>query len=158
MSILQVKNYFAEYGLQDKIIEFDSSSATVQLAAQVLNTQPGRIAKTLSCDLDGKTILVVMAGDVKVNNALYKAVFGKKAKMLSATEVEKRVGHAVGGVCPFAVNSGVEVYLDVSLKKYSTVFPACGSANSAIELIAAELEKYACSKGWIDIGKPMVGE
>ena len=127
----------------------------MELAAAALNCEEKRIAKTLSFSLDEKTILIVTAGDVKIDNSKYRALFGKKAKMLSFDEVEPLVGHAVGGVCPFAVNGGVEVFLDESLKRFDTVFPACGSGNSAIELSCDELEKY-CSNfvGWIDVCRP----
>ena len=154
MSIERVKAYFRQYGMEDKILEFDVSSATVELAAQALHCEPKRIAKTLSFKVGDGAILVVAAGDAKVNNGKYKAQFGTKAKMLSPDEVEEMVGHAVGGVCPFAVNEGVSVYLDESLRRFATVFPACGSANSAIELTCAELEGCAdrfC--GWADVCK-----
>ena len=136
MSIDKVRAYLAGFGAEDRIREFDVSSATVELAAKALGTQECRIAKTLSFMLGDRVILVVAAGDVKVDNRKYKDFFGGKAKMLSHEEAETFTGHAVGGVCPFAVNDGVEVWLDESLKRFDTVFPACGSANSAIELTA----------------------
>lgn len=153
MAIDKVKAYFRQYGMEDKILEFDVSSATVELAAEALHCEPQRIAKTLSFLVDGHATLVVAAGDTKIDNAKYKAQFGTKAKMLSPEEVESLVGHAVGGVCPFAVKAGVEVYLDVSLKRFETVFPACGSSNSAIELTVAELENYSGYAGWVDVCK-----
>lgn len=153
MAIERVKAYFREYGMEERIQEFAVSSATVELAAAALHCEPQRIAKTLSFMVDGHVVLVVAAGDMKIDNPKYKAQFGTKAKMLSSEEAEALVGHAVGGVCPFAVNEGVEVYLDVSLKRFETVFPACGSGNSAIELTIPELEKYSGYKGWVDVCK-----
>ncbi len=153
MSIEKVKAYFREYGMEEKIQEFEVSSATVELAAEALHCELQRIAKTLSFLLDGHAVLVVAAGDAKIDNRGYKDQFGAKAKMLSPEEVEMLVGHAVGGVCPFAVKEGVEVYLDVSLKRFETVFPACGSSNSAIELTIPELEKYSGYKEWVDVCK-----
>ncbi len=153
MSIERVKAYFKQYGMDGAIQEFDVSSATVELAALALHCEPQKIAKTLSFMVDNHAVLIVAAGDAKVDNHKYKAQFGTKAKMLSPQEVELMVGHAVGGVCPFAVNEGVTVYLDVSLKRFETVFPACGSANSAIGLTIPELEKYSGFAGWIDVCK-----
>ncbi len=153
MSIEKVRMYFNKYGIDDRIQEFDVSSATVALAAEALHCEPQRIAKTLSFLADGHAALIVAAGDTKIDNAKYKAQFGTKAKMLSPDEVENMVGHAVGGVCPFAVNEGVDVYLDRSLKRFVTVFPACGSSNSAIELTIEELEKYSGSTKWVDVCK-----
>lgn len=153
MSIERVRTYFREQGIEDRIREFDVSSATVELAAAALHCEPKRIAKTLSFMLEGNGILVVAAGDAKIDNVKYKARFGKKAKMLSPDEVVTLIGHAVGGVCPFAVNEGVAVYLDESLKRFETVFPACGSANSAIELTIPELERYSGYDGWVDVCK-----
>ena len=153
MSIERVKEYMKQYGKEKDVLEFEVSSATVALAAQALGTEPGRIAKTLSFKKDEGCILVVTAGDVKIDNAKYKHTFGLKAKMLTAEEAVELIGHAVGGVCPFAVNEGVEVYLDASLKRFETVFPACGSSNSAIELTLAELEEYSNSLAWIDVCK-----
>ena len=155
MAIDKVREYFREYGMEDRIQEFDVSSATVALAAQALGCAPQRIAKTLSFLVDGQAILIVAAGDVKIDNTKYKKQFGTKAKMLSPDEVNELVGHAIGGVCPFAVNEGVKVYLDESLKRFETVFPACGSSNSAIELTIPEMEKYAGEEGWIDVCKLM---
>lgn len=153
MSIEKVRAYFKEYGMEDRIKEFDVSSATVALAAEALHCEPQRIAKTLSFYADGHAVLIVTAGDTKIDNAKYKAQFGTKAKMISFDEVETMVGHAVGGVCPFAVKEGADIYLDISLKRFDTVFPACGSSNSAIELTIGELEKYSGSKEWIDVCK-----
>lgn len=153
MSIEKVRAYFARFEMSERILEFDVSSATVELAAQALGCEPRRIAKTLSFDAGGETVLVVAAGDGKVDNSKYKAQFGVKAKMLAYDEVEGRVGHAVGGVCPFGVAPGVKVYLDRSLQRFQTVFPACGSANSAIELTIPELERYSGALSWVDVCK-----
>lgn len=153
MAIEKVKDYFKEQGMEERIQEFDVSSATVELAAKALHCEPQRIAKTLSFMVDAHAVLVVAAGDAKIDNPKYKAQFGAKAKMLSPEEVERMVGHAVGGVCPFAVNAGVDVYLDVSLKRFQTVFPACGSGNSAIELTIPELEAHSGYKKWVDVCK-----
>ena len=153
MSIDKVKHYFAQFGMEDRILEFEVSSATVALAAQALNCEECRIAKTLSFHANDKVVLIVAAGDAKIDNPKYKAQFQTKAKMLAFEEAETLIGHAVGGVCPFAVNAGVEVYLDTSLKRFETVFPACGSSNSAIELTLDELEKYSNSLSWIDVCK-----
>lgn len=153
MAIEKVKAYFGRYGMEERIQEFDVSSATVELAAAALHCEPQRIAKTLSFMAGERAVLIVAAGDTKIDNAKYKAKFGKKAKMLTPEEVETLVGHAVGGVCPFAVNEGTEVYLDVSLKRFETVFPACGSSNSAIELTIPELERYSGYTGWVDVCK-----
>ncbi len=156
MAIDKVKSYFTKLGIADRIQEFDVSSATVELAAQALGTEGCRIAKSISLDLDGETILVVAAGDCKLDNQKYKARFMKKPKMLKFDEVEGRIGHAVGGVCPFAVNEGVTTYLDESLKRFETVFPACGSSNSAIEMTLEELENYSLCSGWVDVCKQNV--
>ena len=153
MSIEKVKAYFRAQGIAERVMEFEVSSATVELAAAALSCQPCRIAKTLSFMVDGAPILIVAAGDAKVDNPRYKAQFGTKAKMLTPEEAVALVGHAVGGVCPFAVNEGVKVYLDESLKRFETVFPACGSSNSAIELTLAELEKYSAAFAWVDVCK-----
>lgn len=153
MSIEKVKAYFAQFGMGERILEFPVSSATVELAAQALNIAPSRIAKTLSFNVNGNPILIVAAGDARVNNAKYKAKFGVKAKMLTHQEAAEWIGHAVGGVCPFAVNEGVKVYLDVSMKRFETMFPAAGSSNSAIELNLEELERYSGSLEWVDVCK-----
>ena len=153
MAIEKVKEYFSQYGIEDRVQEFEVSSATVELAAQALHCEPCRIAKTLSFLVNGDPILIVAAGDAKIDNPKYKARFAAKAKMLSPEEAKELVGHAVGGVCPFAVNEGVTVYLDESLKRFETVFPACGSSNSAIELTIKELEQYSAFAAWIDVCK-----
>ena len=153
MAIEKVRAYFKEYGIEDKIQEFEVSSATVELAAKALGCAPKRIAKTLSFMTKEGPILIVAAGDAKIDNGKYKAKFQTKAKMLSFDEVEECIGHAVGGVCPFAINDGVKVYLDESIKRFETVFPACGSSNSAIELTMEELEKYSGFEEWIDVCK-----
>ena len=153
MSIERVKEYFREYGMAERIQEFDVSSATVELAAAALNCEPERIAKALSFMAGDHAVLVVAAGDARIDNPKYKAQFGTKAKMLSPDEAERLIGHAVGGVCPFAVNEGAQVYLDVSLKRFDTVFPACGSSNSAIQLTISELEEYSRCDGWVDVCK-----
>ena len=153
MAIEKVKAYFAKHGMEDRVREFDVSSATVELAALALGCEPCRIAKSLSFMVDGRAILVVAAGDARIDNLRYKARFGTKARMLSPEEAEAMIGHAVGGVCPFAVNEGVEVYLDESLKRFQTVFPACGSSNSAIELTIPQLEKYSGFSEWVDVTK-----
>lgn len=153
MAIEKVREYFKKLGIEDRIQEFETSSATVALAALALGCQESRIAKSLAFHVGEKVVLVIAAGDVKVDNAKYKAFFGIKAKMLAYDEAEPLIGHAVGGVCPFAVNEGVEVYLDESLKRFNTVFPACGSSNSAIELTMDELEKYSGYIRWVDVCK-----
>ncbi len=153
MSIEKVRKYFSTLGIEDRILEFDVSSATVELAAKALNTEGKRIAKTLSFLVGERAVLVVAAGDAKIDNKKFKAFFHTKAKMLSPEQVTELIGHAVGGVCPFAVKSGVDVYLDESLKRFETVFPACGSSNSAVELTIPELEKYSGFKEWIDVCK-----
>lgn len=153
MSIEKVREYFKTKGIDRRIQEFENSSATVPLAAKALHCEESRIAKTLSFHIGEKVILIVAAGDAKIDNVKYKAQFGMKAKMLSFDEAEPLVGHAVGGICPFAVNEGVEIYLDISLKRFSTVFPACGSSNSAIELSLQELEEYSGFIKWINVCK-----
>ncbi len=153
MSIDLVRNYFKKLGIDSRIQEFEVSSATVALAAEALGCEPQRIAKTLSFMVDGKSVLVVTAGDAKIDNAKFKAQFHTKAKMLATEEVEVFIGHGIGGVCPFGIKDNVEVYLDVSMKRFVTVYPACGSSNSAIELTIEELEKYSSSIGWIDVCK-----
>jgi len=153
MSIEKVKEYFRQWNMEDRVLEFDVSSATVDLAAKALNCEPKRIAKSLAFMVDGKCALVVAAGDAKVDNSKYKSQFGTKARMLSPEEVLEYTGFAVGGVCPFGVKEGVRVYLDVSLKRFKTVFPACGSSNSAIELTIDELERYSNAVSWVDVCK-----
>ena len=151
MSIEKVREYFRKYNLEDKILEFDVSSATVELAAKALNVEPARIAKTLSFKQEEGCILIVCAGDVRVDNKKYKAYFHTKARMLTPDEVLEYTGHAIGGVCPFGVSNTVKVYLDESLKRFTTAFPACGSSNSAIELTPEELFKYSSALAWIDV-------
>ena len=153
MSIERVRAYLATKGMAERIQEFNVSSATVELAAQALGVEGKRIAKTLSFKLGDRVLLVVAAGDAKVDNSRYKAAFGGKAKMLTAEEAVTLVGHAVGGVCPFAVNDGVEVYLDESLRRFETVYPAAGSANSAIEMTCQELEELSGAKSWVNVCK-----
>ena len=153
MSLERAKAYLKEYKMEDQIREFPVSSATVELAAEALHTEAGRIAKTLSFLVDGEAVLIVCAGDARIDNAKYKAFFHAKAKMLAPDEVEERIGHAIGGVCPFGIKEGVRVYLDETLKKYETVFPACGSSNSAIELTIPQLEQLAKPVCWVDVCK-----
>ena len=153
MSIEKVRSYLKEYGFEEKIQEFDVSSATVELAAAALGCEGKRIAKSLTFLVDGKAVMIVAAGDVKVDNRKFKDQFHQKATMLTAEQVETMIGHKVGGVCPFAGNDGVTVYLDESLKRFETVFPACGSSNSAIELTIPELEKLSGYTEWVDVCK-----
>ena len=153
MSVERVKEYFRGKGIEKRILEFDVSSATVELAAEALHCEGKRIAKTLSFHVGDRIVLIVTAGDAKIDNQKYKARFGAKARMLSCEEAEPLTGHPVGGVCPFAANSGVEVYLDESLRRFGSVFPACGSSNSAIELTPDELEEHSDSLGWVDVCK-----
>ena len=153
MAIERVREYFKKFGIEERIQEFQVSSATVELAAEALNCEEKRIAKTLSFKVDDNVILIVAAGDAKIDNGKYKSKFHKKAKMLSADEVLELVGHGVGGVCPFGINEGVSVYLDISLKRFETVFPACGSSNSAIELTIEEMEKYSGYIEWVYVCK-----
>ena len=151
MAIEKVRAYFEQFGIADRIKEFHESSATVELAAYALCTEPCRIAKTLSFMLGDKAILIVTAGDAKIDNHKYKSFFGAKAKMLKPEEVNDLIGHGIGGVCPFGINDGVTVYLNKSLKRFETVFPACGSSNSAIVLSIPELEKYSNFVERIDV-------
>ena len=154
MSIEKVREYFRGYDMEDKVLEFEVSSATVRLAAIALGTEEARIAKTMSFKKDEGCILVITAGDVKIDNAKYRHTFGLKAKMLTPEEVMEFVGHAIGGVCPFAVNEGViGIYIDESVKRFNTIFPACGSSNSAIELTPEELFKYSGADAWVDVCK-----
>ncbi len=153
MAIEKCREYFKQFNIEERILEFEVSSATVELAAIAARCEPERIAKTMSFKVDEKPILIVMAGDAKIDNPKYKGQFKTKAKMLDFEEVEQNIGHGVGGVCPFGINEGVTVYLDESLKRFETVFPACGSSNSAIELTIPELEKYSNYVGWIDVCK-----
>ena len=154
MSIARVREYLGRYGLDGDILEFATSSATVKLAAEAAGVIPARIAKSLSFMLPDGPILVVAAGDAKVDNPRFKAQFHAKAKMLSFDECAALIGHGVGGVCPFAINDGVRTYLDASLRRFDTVFPACGSANSAIELSPDRLAEVAQNcQGWVDVCK-----
>ena len=154
MSIAAVRSYFAQFGMENQVLEFDVSSATVELAAQAVGVIPARIAKSLSFKVDGKAILIITAGDAKVDNVKFKSFFHTTAKMLTPDEVVELVGHAIGGVCPFGIKEGVDVYLDVSLRRFDTVFPAAGSGNSAIQLTCDQLEQYACGfRGWGDFCK-----
>ena len=153
MSIAAVKEYFKKFGLETQVREFEISSATVELAAQALDVRPERIAKTLSFSQGESCILVVTAGDARVDNQKFKATFSMKARMLAPDEVLRLTGHAVGGVCPFAIPENIPVYQDESLKRFETVFPACGSSNSAIELTCSELFKFANAVEWVDVCK-----
>ena len=154
MSIQKVREYFRGLGIEDRIREFEVSSATVELAAIAVGVEGARIAKTLSFKVDEKPILIVAAGDAKVNNSAYKAQFHTKAKMLTHEEAHDLSGHDVGGVCPFALPEGVAVYLDESLKRFATVFPAAGSSNSAVEMTCGELEKFSSNfTAWVDVCK-----
>lgn len=153
MSIERVREYFKEFGMEDRVMESELSSATVPLAAKALGVEEGRIAKTLSFHVGDDVVLVLLAGDVKIDNKKYKMAFNAKAKMLGPDEVLSLVGHDIGGVCPFGVNEGVKVFMDESLKKYETVFPAAGSDNSMIELTIDELYKYSNAIKWVDISK-----
>lgn len=155
MAIEKVREYFKQFGIEAKIREFEVSSATVELASKALNCEPCRIAKSLSFKIDDSAILVICAGDAKIDNSKYKTKFQTKAKMLNSEEVKSFIGHEIGGVCPFGINSGVDVYLDNSLKRFETVFPACGNSNSAIELTIGELEKYSNFIEWVDVCKVM---
>ena len=155
MSIERARAHLAKHSLSERIIEFEVSSATVALAAAALGTEEARIAKTLSFETPEAIILIVTAGDVKISNAKYKEFFHTKAKMLSYDTVEARIGHGVGGVCPFGVNEGVRVYLDVSLRRFDTVYPAAGTASSAVRLTVEELERASESLGWIDVTQPI---
>lgn len=153
MAFENAKEYLEKKGYGDRIKTFEVSSATVELAALALHTEPERIAKSLTFMVNNEAVMIVCAGDAKVDNAKFKAAFSTKAKMLTPDEVVERIGHAIGGVCPFGINEDVKVYLDESLKRFDTVYPACGSGNSAVELTVAELEQTACPTGWLDVCK-----
>lgn len=157
MSIEKAKEYLAEFGRADDVMEFDASSATVELAAQAIGCEPERIAKTLSFSVGDRVALIVCAGDARIANPKFKAVFGSKPKMLKAEEAEVRIGHAVGGICPFGVTDECDIYLGDSLKRFDTVFPACGSSNSAIELTPAEFEEIVPGCTWVDVCKLVEG-
>lgn len=154
MSIDKVRAFFREKGIEERVIEFNVSSATVELAAAALGCEGARIAKSMSFDTPDGVIIVVCAGDTKVDNAKFRTAFQTKAKMLAPDLLVEKVGHAMGGVCPFAIKDGVKVFLDESLKRFDTVYPACGSSNSAIGLTVPELEKYSSFIGWVDVTKP----
>lgn len=153
MSIERVREYFKEFGLEEKIMEFNQSSATVDLAADAVGVIPARIAKTLSFKERDSAILVVTAGDKKIDNKKFKSEFGYKAKMLSPEEVLQLTGHEIGGVCPFGLTNKLKVYLDESIKRFETVFPACGSDNSAIEFTCDDLYTYSNGEKWVDVCK-----
>ena len=153
MSIEKARTYLQAFGAADKILEFSESSATVELAAHALGCEPSRIAKSLTFNVGGEPVMLVAAGDVKIDNRRFKEFFGVKAKMLSPDEVETLIGYAIGGVCPFGVNDGVKVYLDESLKRFDVVYPAAGSASSAVKLTIPELEAYSGSLGWVNVCK-----
>lgn len=153
MSIEKVREYFSQFGIENRILEFETSSETVELAAIAVGCEGKQITKTMSFLVDEKPILIATAGDARIANAKFKAKFQTKAKMITFEDVEKYIGHAVGGVCPFGVNPDVKTYLDISLKRFETVFPAAGSGNSAIELTIPELEKYSNFIEWVDVCK-----
>lgn len=151
MAVEEAKKYLEDRGFGDRVMVFDVSSATVELAALAVGTEPERIAKSLTFKVDEQPVMIVCAGDAKINNAKYKAFFHKKAKMLTREEVNAMIGHDVGGVCPFGIHDGVDVYLDESLKRFEKIYPACGSANSAVELTPDELEQLSGCREWIDV-------
>ena len=153
MSVETVKEYFRRFGMEDRVLEFESSSATVELAAQAVGVEPARIAKTLSFRKDDGCILVLAAGDARIDNHKFRDTFGMKAKMPSPEEVLAMVGHPVGGVCPFGIKEGIPVYLDESLRRFDTVYPAAGSANSAIGLTMDELYRCSNAAAWVDVCK-----
>ena len=153
MSLEKAKAYLAEKGYADHVIELEDSSATVQLAAQALGVEPGMIAKTMSFLIGEEAILILTEGTARVDNRKYKDTFHMKAKMIPFDEVEALVGHAPGGVCPFGINEGIEVYLDESLKKFKTVYPACGNSQSAVKMSLEELEDASNYVSWIDVCK-----
>lgn len=153
MSLERAKEYLKKYNLDKEVLEFSTSSATVALAAQALHCEESEIAKTLSFYVDEKPIVIVVAGDKKIDNAKYKAEFHKKAKMIPFEEVEKVIGHEIGGVCPFGVKDGVDIYLDVSLKEHEYIYPACGTHNSAIKIVVKDFDNIVDNKKWIDVCK-----
>jgi prolyl-tRNA editing enzyme YbaK/EbsC (Cys-tRNA(Pro) deacylase) len=155
MAIEQVRTYFCQWNRDKDIIEMDVSTATVPEAANALGVVPARIAKSISLKQGDGAMIVVTSGDMKLDNRKYKDTFGCKARMLSPEEALQITGHAVGGVCPFALPPGIDVYLDISMKRFETVYPACGSSNSAIELTMEDLHQYSCSKEWVDVCKPI---
>ena len=153
MAFEKVKAYFAQAGLEDRVMEFEDSSATVELAAEAVGCEAKQIVKTLSFLVDGEPILLAMAGDARVANPKFKAEFHSKPVMIPLEQVEHYIGHGIGGVCPFAVKDGVKVYLDASIRRFREVYPAAGSSNSAVRLTVPELEQYACAVKWVDVGK-----
>jgi len=153
LSVEKVKKYFAELGEVEKVQEFENSTATSKQAAQVLNCQLGQIAKTISVFVDKKPVLILMSGDMKLDNKKFKSQFSCRPHMIPVDEVENLIGHAVGGVCPFAVNEGVLIYLDDSLRRFEKIFPAAGSSNSLVELNIADIGKYIKFVGWVDVSK-----
>ena len=153
MGLEEAKRYLDEKGYGERVMTFEVSSATVELAALAVGTEPQRIAKSLTFMVDDRPVMILCAGDAKISNPKYKGVFHKKARMLTREEVNSLIGHDVGGVCPFGIKNGVDVYLDESLKRFDKVYPACGSASSAVELTIEELEDLSASKGWIDVCK-----
>jgi len=153
MSVEAVKEYFEKLGFPGRVLEFDISSATVELAAQALKVNPERIAKTISLKDETGCLLVVTAGDARIDNIKFKAEFGMKASMLPSDDVIRLVGHAVGGVCPFAIPANIKVYMDVSMKRFESIFPACGSGNSAIELTCDQLFEFGKAQKWVDVCK-----
>ncbi|MBO4401578.1 MAG: YbaK/EbsC family protein [Selenomonadaceae bacterium] len=157
MAIEKVKKYFAEIGEPERVVEFEELTATSEQAAHALNCEVGRIAKTISVFVDKKPVLILLGGDMNLDNKKFKAQFGCRPHMIPVAEVEGFIGHAVGGVCPFAVNEGVPIYLDASLKRYEYVYPAAGNDRSVVKLTLDELEKYIASAGWVDVGKPKGG-
>jgi len=156
MSIERARAHLRKFKLEDRIREFDVSSATVELAARAVGVEPARIAKTLSYLVDGNAILIVAAGDIRVDNRKFKDTFHSKAKMLTPEQASEMIGHAVGGVCPFGVNEGVKVYLDVSMKRFDTVYPAAGTSSSAVKLTIPELELASEFTAWVDVAKENV--
>ena len=157
MAFDRAKKNLDEKGFGDRVKEFEVSSATVELAAIAVGTEPARIAKSLTFLVEEKPVMIICAGDVKIDNSKYKGMFHTKAKMLTPEQVEIMIGHAVGGVCPFGINEGVDVYLDESMKRFDTIYPACGSSNSAVKLSCDELEMLSGSLGWVDVCKLMEG-
>lgn len=153
MSLLKAKNYLKKYGFENRIMEFNASSATVELAAKILHCQEGEIAKTLAFLIDDKPILIVMSGNYKVDNHKFKEEFSVKPRMIAGEMVEELIGHSIGGVCPFGVNENVNIYLDASLKQFAFIYPAAGSSNSAVKLSLEELESISNYKKWVDVCK-----
>lgn len=153
MSLEKAKAYLKEAGYEERVMEFEVSSATVELAAKAANVEPCQIAKSLTFKINEKPVMVVCAGDTKIDNSKYKAKFAAKATMLSPEEVDNFIGHSIGGVCPFGINEGVDVYLDESLKRFEYIYPACGNASSAVKLTPSELEKISNAKEWVDVCK-----